>query len=786
MPVYPTAGPNASCVSPNCPCHNRLPRYPSDLTDAQWAVLQPEARAAMADLVRCSGRPMVHDLRAMVDAVGYVTRYGIEWRALPADFPPHPAVYAFFERWSARGLPQRLVDVLRGRIRIAHGRAPLPTAGSIDSQSVKAADTVGNASRGYDGGKKINGRKRHIAVDTLGLLLVVFVTPASVQDRDGAHPLLALLRQRFSTITLIWADGGYAGPAGHLGQVRAAPGRDHRQTQRRHHRVRGAASPLGSGTHLRLAAETPPPGPRLRTTTRAPRSDGPVGDRVDHDTAADPRTGRPTTRSPMGPPAPPRTSISRSSRMKALSTGSKGNPPLPASPVGALGLKPAVTSTADPFTTPGVSISSVYGTNYRWWWYDNGCGAGSDIMPALTTNIANVIGLQIPGLLLAIGQGLFTAVIDPSGWIGFLDKPIEHATASVAAGVWFPFLSLTLLLVAVVTLLRAARGRLSGTITATVWALTVLVLVTWVVGYPTESVKMLDSGIQTAVVTTAQGFSPQAQQVGPQASSNTPTEASARAQAVAAMDAQWDTINRSTVYRSWLAGVFGNADSPTAAKFGPTVFRATHFTWAEYDTYQRDPTGAGKQIVDRKAGEFRQVAEQLSGADPVAYQFFTGNMTGDRLGTAVLCLFITLIVTVFFIAAGLLTVLGYAVARLIVPATPAAGVFFLLDSFRELALSWGQRIVKVLVMGPMAFLASLVLFAFTSAIFTATMPDGLKYLFITALSWLAWRLMRPHTALGRMHMPGQEAARAGAGHETRPSRRVRQALGLRLRRRGRA
>ena len=84
----------------------------------------------------------------------------------------------------------------------------------------------------------------------------------------------------------------------------------------------------------------------------------------------------------------------------------------------------------------------MYGTNYRWWWYDNGCGAGSDIMPALTTNIANVIGLQIPGLLLAIGQGLFTAVIDPSGWIGFLDKPIEHATASVAAGVWFPFLSL--------------------------------------------------------------------------------------------------------------------------------------------------------------------------------------------------------------------------------------------------------------------------------------------------------------------------------------------------------
>ncbi len=148
--------------------------------------------------------------------------------------------------------------------------------------------------------------------------------------------------------------------------------------------------------------------------------------------------------------------------MPGIGPDCKGEPPLPASPSGQLGLRPAVTSTADPFTTAGVSIASVYGTNYQWWAYDNGCGAGSDIMPRLTTNIANVIGLQLPGLLLAIGQGLFTAVIDPSGWIGFLDKPIEHATASVAAGVWFPFLSLALLLVAVVTLLRAARGRLAG------------------------------------------------------------------------------------------------------------------------------------------------------------------------------------------------------------------------------------------------------------------------------------------------------------------------------------
>jgi transposase len=165
----------------------------------------------MAELVIIQGRPMVHDLRAVLDAIGYVTRYGIEWRALPVDFPPWSAVYAFFCRWSARGMPQALADRLRGRIRIAAGRAELPTAAVIDAQSVKAAETVGAVCSGYDGGKKIKGQKRHIAVDTLGLLLCVIITAASVQDRDGAAPLLALVREKFSTISLVWADGGYAG-----------------------------------------------------------------------------------------------------------------------------------------------------------------------------------------------------------------------------------------------------------------------------------------------------------------------------------------------------------------------------------------------------------------------------------------------------------------------------------------------------------------------------------------------------------------------------------------------
>jgi transposase len=212
MSVYRVEAAKASCGVSGCACRDRVRRYPSDLTDEQWALLEPEARAVMAELRKSpAGAPMKHDLRAVLDAIGYLTRYGIEWRALPIDFPPWSAVYAFFERWSERGLPHRLVDRLRGRIRIACGRAELPTAAVIDAQTVRAADTVPATSAGYDAGKKTKGRKRNIATDCLGLLLMVTVTTAGMQDRDTAHRLLALLREHFSTITLVWADGGYAG-----------------------------------------------------------------------------------------------------------------------------------------------------------------------------------------------------------------------------------------------------------------------------------------------------------------------------------------------------------------------------------------------------------------------------------------------------------------------------------------------------------------------------------------------------------------------------------------------
>ncbi len=165
----------------------------------------------MAELRQAAGRPMVHDLRAMLDAVFYVVRNGIEWRALPVDFPPWAAVYAFYERWNARGLPQRLVERLRHRLRVRVRRDAQPSAAIVDSQSVKAADTVGAATRGFDAGKKINGRKRHIAVDVEGFLLAVVVTAAGVGDRMGAKLLVIALLNTCTRLKLIWADAGYDG-----------------------------------------------------------------------------------------------------------------------------------------------------------------------------------------------------------------------------------------------------------------------------------------------------------------------------------------------------------------------------------------------------------------------------------------------------------------------------------------------------------------------------------------------------------------------------------------------
>jgi transposase len=180
------------------------------MTDAEWAVVRP-LLPVPGWLRGRGGQPEAYCHRAILDAVRYLVDNGIKWRAMPADFPPWDRVYAFFRRWRDHGLVTEFHDRLRGHVRVRAGREGEPTAAVIDSQSVKADAVVGADSRGFDGGKLINGRKRHIVVDTLGLLLGVMVTAADIGDRTAAKVLLARAADAHHRLELVWADGGYTG-----------------------------------------------------------------------------------------------------------------------------------------------------------------------------------------------------------------------------------------------------------------------------------------------------------------------------------------------------------------------------------------------------------------------------------------------------------------------------------------------------------------------------------------------------------------------------------------------
>jgi putative transposase len=180
--------------------------YFTDLSDAEWTYLKDYLPTPKAP-----GRPRVHTLREILNAIFYIVRSGCAWRLLPHDFPPWRTVYHYFRAWRLDGTWERMHAALRQRVRVCLKRNPQPSAGIVDSQSIKTTG-VGGEQRGYDGGKKVKGRKRHLLVDTQGLVLTVRVHSAKVQDREGIKLLLGLAQDRLpQRLSHLWLDAGYTG-----------------------------------------------------------------------------------------------------------------------------------------------------------------------------------------------------------------------------------------------------------------------------------------------------------------------------------------------------------------------------------------------------------------------------------------------------------------------------------------------------------------------------------------------------------------------------------------------
>ncbi len=394
---------------------------------------------------------------------------------------------------------------------------------------------------------------------------------------------------------------------------------------------------------------------------------------------------------------------------------------------------PPAASPGDPFTDPDVAISDVYGYSYRWVNYDNGCVPGSAWGPGFVTGVGNLL-LAGAASTNALVHSTLGFVVDPT-WLEPLDRTVTEATETVREGVWAPWITVALLLVAGGVLVAAARAEMSTAVTSAGWAILVLVATTYVMSYPVSSARAVDGLIQETVTASARATSA--------GGTDVTTDENADGGAGDAADAltlQLDSINRNSLYSAWLEGTLGSSDSAVARDLGPDLFRASHLTWWEAQTLDEDPA-AGAAIIEEKKSLWTETAAKVESADPLAYQQLTGNL--GRWDAAATVTIMTAITMPFLLVASIFVVIAYAVTRLFIPLAPALGVFGMLEVARGWVIGVVGQLGRFLIMGPLYWIGALINLALVSSVFRSDLPFGLRAVIALALPLILFKLLRP-------------------------------------------
>lgn len=404
-------------------------------------------------------------------------------------------------------------------------------------------------------------------------------------------------------------------------------------------------------------------------------------------------------------------------------------------------------SPGDPFVDADVAIADVYGYSYRWVNYDNGCVPGSAWGPGFVTGVGNLL-LAGASATNALVHSTLGFVVEPT-WLAPLDRTITEATETVRSGVWAPWITVALVVVAVTVLVAAARAEMSNAVTSAGWALLVLVATTYLMSYPISSARAVDGLIQETVSASARATST--------GSTDEVAEDPDRA-----LTLQMDTIDRNSLYTAWLEGTLGASDSAVARDLGPDLFRASHLTWWEAETLDADPA-AGQAIIEAKKTLWTDTAAKVEGADPLAYQQLTGNQ--GRWDAAATVTIMTAITMPFLLVAGIFVVIAYTVTRLFIPLAPALGVFGMLELARGWVIGVVGQLGRFLIMGPLYWVGALVNLALISSVFRSDLPFGLQAVIALALPIILFKLFRPKSSVpgaGLLRRMGRLAASTAA------------------------